>query len=169
MRAVQVVVSGQEGAAGSAAEKIEGVPDEFDAAARRRQLDRHHVKTGRTMLEMPFGEVVEGYHGNLPLLRGTDGLAGITERFGTPALDLNERQNVPLFGDDVDLAEAAPVIAFKDPVSGLFQTGRGQILSPLPCSHSRQRHGRLQEKPRTFQNGRSSLTCFMSISSTRKE
>ncbi len=76
---------------------------------------------------MPFLliQIGEGDLGELASLTCGHGLGRGSEIGAGPRLDFDKNQGVLFLGDDIDLSQRTPIVAFDDLVFQLFELGDG--------------------------------------------
>src|SRR2546422_9186671 len=109
--------------------RVEGVLEVGQRGPGRTVDDGDHVETRGLRGSAALREIVAGGGDDPALLAGTHGFLRSPEGGGGPGADLHEDQELAFFGDDVDLAAAAAMIARDDAVTGLAQVLGGGFLA----------------------------------------
>ncbi len=96
--------------------------------------DGHYVEAAPLVLEPEFFEVIPGGLDYLPLLvAGNRGFRG-NETLFPLRLDLDEDEDVPVAGDDIDLSYGATEVPGDDLELPLSQITGRRFFPPLPQS-----------------------------------
>ena len=90
--------------------KLEGVLDQLHALVSGEQVDRHHVESGFQVVGVVLVDEVQGDLGKLLLLAPVHTLLRPTEFLRSAGFHLDKGEHVAIPGDDVHLAENAPVV-----------------------------------------------------------
>ena len=92
------------------------------------QVDGHHVKAARPVVQAMPGQIVYGHLGQPPLFPRRDGIGAGAELLADAGLHLDEHRHVVLGRDDVNFSKPGSVPAIKNCVPQSLEFGAREIF-----------------------------------------